>query len=259
MIPVRYRIADRFEETADTVSLTLAPVGEPLVEPRPGQFTMMYAFGIGEVPISVSGVDGGHIVQTVRAVGCVTRALCALTPGRMLGLRGPFGVGWRVPAAAGADLVVIGGGIGLAPLRPIVEHALANRERYAAVSVLAGARSEADLLFQREGRRWREAGAEVLTIVDSVGLVTTLLDRIEFDPRRTAAFACGPEVMMRAAAVALAARGVPPEAIQVSLERNMKCGTGTCGHCQLGPILVCRDGPVVGYDFARSLTAVADR
>ncbi len=265
MTPARYRVTSRVEETADTVTLVLTPVDAPIEAPLPGQFTMVYAFGVGEVPISVSGRTGaGDIVHTLRPVGAVTRALSTVERGDLLGLRGPYGTDWRIPA--GGDLLVLAGGIGLAPLRPVIRHALAHRARYGRVAVLVGARSPGDLLYPTEYADWRSAGIEVRVTVDRaeagwtghVGVVTTLLDGLPTDPARTTAFVCGPEVMMRFAARALVDRGVAPHAVRLSLERNMRCGIGLCGHCQLGPVLLCRDGPVVGYDRAAPLLAVKE-
>ncbi|HET6213255.1 MAG TPA: FAD/NAD(P)-binding protein, partial [Micromonosporaceae bacterium] len=243
------------------------PLGEAIADPLPGQFSMVYAFGVGEVPISVSGRSGtGDILHTVRTVGAVTRALHAARPGGVLGLRGPFGSGWRIPAPAGSDVVIVAGGIGLAPLRPVVRHALAQRARYRGVTLLIGARTPADLLFTDEYAGWRAGGVDVRVTVDRagadwtghVGVVTTLFDHVVTDPGRTVGYTCGPEVMMRFAARGLVDRGVPGSAIDVSLERNMRCGIALCGHCQLGPLVVCRDGPVVGYDRAAPLLAVKE-
>ncbi len=258
MTPQRYRVCTRREETVDTVTLELAPVDEPIVPPRPGQFTMLYAFGVGEVPISVSATDNGTIVHTLRSVGAVTAALHAAQPGDVLGMRGPYGTDWGLPVTEGSDLVIVAGGIGLAPLRPVIYHALAQRQRYGRVAVLIGARTPGDLLFPDEYEKWGAGGLGVRVTVDRadsdwdgrVGVVTTLIDDMDLHPSSTVAFVCGPDVMMRFAARALAERGMAPAAIRVSLERNMRCGAGLCGHCQLGPVLICRDGPVFGYDRA---------
>jgi NAD(P)H-flavin reductase len=264
MTPLRYRVSRRIVETADTVTLVLDPVDDPISAPLPGQFTMMYAFGIGEVPISVSGYVDGAVVHTLRSVGAVTRALSTVEAGAVLGIRGPYGTDWGVPD--GGDLIVMAGGIGLAPLRPVIRHAVAQRSRYARVAVLIGARTPGDLLYPGEYDEWRAAGVEVRVTVDRaeagwtghVGVVTTVLDGLPVDPARTTAFVCGPEVMMRFAARSLTDRGLPPAAVRVSLERNMRCGVALCGHCQFGPLLVCRDGPVVGYDTAAPLMAVKE-
>jgi len=267
MTPVRYRVRERRVETADTVTLALEPVDAPVRAFQPGQFAMLYAFGVGEVPISVSGGYGtGGLVHTLRAVGAVTSALHGMRPGDMVGLRGPYGTGWGLSALAGADLVIIGGGIGLAPLRPVVHHAVSHRSRYGRVEVFIGARTPGDLLYPDEYDDWRSGGLGVHVTVDRagagwpghVGVVTTLFDRLDIVADATVAFLCGPEVMMRFAARGLVDRGVPAGSVRVSLERNMRCGIARCGHCQLGPLLICRDGPVVPYPVAAPLWNVRE-
>ena len=268
MRPSRYLVAARIQETYDTVTLLLRPVDDPIQVPRPGQFTMLYAWGVGEVPVSVSGIGeapGQVLVQTIRAVGAVTRALCAATPGDMIGVRGPFGTDWGVSGVAGRDMLIVAGGIGLAPLRPVVLAALADRAA-GRVVLLAGARSPADLVFTRELEVWRRRGADVRVTVDHgdadwdgrVGLVTGLIHDAIADPAATTAFVCGPEIMTRLTGQALADAGIPARDIRVSLERNMRCGVALCGHCQLGPLLVCRDGPVVSYAEAAPLLAIRE-
>jgi NAD(P)H-flavin reductase len=265
--PLPYRVAWTRAETADTRSIELVPAGRELPPFSPGQFAMIYAFGAGEVPISASRLRGSHggLVHTVRAVGAVSTALYRLRPGDTVGLRGPYGSGWNLEAAAGHDVLVIAGGIGLAPLRPVV-HALLDRpDAYGRITVLVGARSPADLAFRDEIESWR-GPAHVEVTVDrhapgwhgAVGVVTTLLDRLELRPERTCALVCGPEVMMRHTARELVVRGLAPLRVQLSLERNMRCATGHCGHCQLGPLLLCRDGPVVGYDRVADLLQVRE-
>jgi NAD(P)H-flavin reductase len=267
MMPARYRVVDRVVETADMATLALEPVDEALPVFQPGQFAMIYAFGIGEVALSVSGRhNAGGLLHTVRAVGATSRALFNARPGQMLGVRGPFGVGWPVPAPAGADVLVVAGGLGLAPLRPIIHHAIADRARYGSVTVLIGSRTPADLLYPDEYATWRAAELDVFTTVDHatgdwtghVGLVTALFDRLRNRPAHTTAYICGPEIMMRFAARGLTDRGVPAGQVWLSLERNMHCGIGHCGHCQLGPLLVCRDGPVVPYDAAEPLLSTKE-
>ena len=269
MRPVRYLVAARVQETDDTVTLLLRPVDRPIQVPGPGQFTMLYAYGVGEVPVSVSGIGdspGQALVQTIRAVGAVTRALCATAPGDMIGVRGPFGTDWRVSGADGRDMLIVAGGIGLAPLRPVLLAALAERARYGRVVLLVGARSPGDLVFTRELDTWRRRGVDVRVTVDHgnpgwdgrVGLVTGLIKDAIADPAGTAAFVCGPEIMMRLSAQALVDAGIPARDIRVSLERNMQCGVAVCGHCQLGPLLVCRDGPVVSYAEAVPLLTIRE-
>ncbi len=272
MTPVPCLVESRVCETRDSSTLRLRPVGPALPAPAPGQFMMMYAFGIGEVAISVSGVPAPAgtepaITHTVRAVGAVSRALYDAQPGTMIGLRGPFGTSWGVESAAGRDLVIVAGGVGLAPLRPVVMAALADRDRYGRVTLIAGARSREDFLFDEELADWSNGHAiDVHLTVDvpvqgwsgEIGFITEPLRRLPLRPSSTTAFLCGPEVMMRNGAAELLRKGMAPSDIRVSLERNMQCGIGWCGHCQLGPLLLCRDGPVVGYDAAEPLLRIRE-
>ncbi len=267
MRPVPYMVTSRHAETSDTVTLMLRPAGHPIEPPRPGQFTMLYAFGVGEVPVSISGFHRGEVlVQTIRAVGAVTQALCAAAPGDTIGVRGPFGTDWGLSIADGRDVLIVAGGIGLAPLRPVVLAALDQRARYDRLVLLVGARSPEDMIFTRELETWRRRGADVRVTVDHgrdgwdghIGLVTSLIEHAIADPAGTAAFVCGPEIMMRLSADMLARCGVPAADIRVSLERNMRCGTALCGHCQLGLLLLCRDGPVVSYAEAAPLVVIKE-
>jgi NAD(P)H-flavin reductase len=254
MVPEPFELLSKRQDTTDTWTLELAACsGEPL-EFDPGQFTMLSAGAAGEVPISISGDPDRpeRLVHTVRAVGLATQAICAAAPGRILGVRGPFGRSWPVERAEGADVVIAAGGIGLPPLRPAILRMLGRRERYGRLVLLYGGRTPDQLLYLEELAAWSERGLEVLTTVDSagpewlghVGVVTRLVRRAELDAETSMAMSCGPEVMMRFAVAALREVGVGPERIYASMERNMQCGIGHCGHCQLGPTLICRDGPV---------------
>jgi anaerobic sulfite reductase subunit B len=265
--PKSFRVTARRRETYDTWTLRLEPVGGKFPRVRPGQFTMVYAFGIGEVPISFSGDPHGPVVHTVRAVGAVTEAICGARRGSVLGLRGPFGNTWPVQEAAGGDVVIVAGGIGLPPLRPALYEILRHRSHYGEVALLYGARTPTDLVFRRELDRWNaREDLQVDVTVDTaesdwrgkVGVVPKLVAGARFDPQATTALIVGPEIMMRFSAQALLARGVPPDRIYVSMERNMQCGMGHCGHCQLGPTLICRDGPVYRYDYLEPLLAVRE-
>jgi len=260
MVPVPARLSSRRRETLDTWTLALEP-DRPDGAPgfAPGQFNMLYVFGVGEVPISMSGDPArqGPLVHTVRAVGPVSGALARARPGDRIGVRGPFGAGWPLEQAAGADVLVIAGGLGLAPLRPALYRLLAERERYGRLILLYGTRSPADILFRRELERWRRRlDVEIEVTVDHasadwrghVGVVTTLIPRAAFDPLHSIAMVCGPEIMMRFALAALRDAGLSDDAIWLSMERNMKCAIGQCGHCQFGPTFVCKDGPVFRYD-----------
>jgi NAD(P)H-flavin reductase len=258
MLPEPFQVTARTQETSDTWTLTLEGAQAGLRGFAPGQFTMLSAFGAGEVPISISGDPGepGRLVHTVRAVGLATQAICEAPTGSVLGVRGPFGDGWPVDEAQGADVVILAGGIGLAPLRPAILAILAGRERHGRVCLLYGGRSPDQLLYASELESWRQRGLEVLLTVDTagpewlghVGVVPRLLGRIEIEPERTVALMCGPEVMMRFAADALARCGLDGGRVYASIERNMQCGIGLCGHCQLGPTLICRDGPVYRWE-----------
>lgn len=256
VVPRPFRVAARTVDTADTVTLAVEPVDGDTISFRPGQFDMLYAFGVGEVPISLSGSRTGRLLHTVRAVGAVTRAICATEAGQTLGVRGPYGSDWGLDEATGADVLIVAGGIGLAPLRPAVEHVLARRERYGRLTVLVGARSPDLLLFSEDLAVWRtgpDTGVEATVDVGTsgwrgpVGLVTDLIPRARFDPSNTIALVCGPEIMMRGVATALLDRGMPADSVRISMERNMQCAIGQCGHCQFGPEFVCRDGPVFRY------------
>jgi NAD(P)H-flavin reductase len=258
-VPRLYRVAARRRELADTVTLELAPLSGTRPACVPGQFNMLYAFGVGEAAISTSGdpAADGMFVHTIRDVGAVSRALTRLDTGATLGLRGPFGTGWPMSEAAGTDVVIVAGGLGLAPLRPAIYDIFANRGRYGRVAILFGSRNPRDMLYRRELERWRQRfDVDVAVTVDhadagwygNVGVVPALIARATFDPHDTTALVCGPEVMMRFAVNALRDGGVPDTRIHLSMERNMKCAIGLCGHCQFGPAFVCKDGPVMRYD-----------
>jgi anaerobic sulfite reductase subunit B len=277
MVPLRYRVVSVHRETHDTRTLRLAPVDQAIDRFRAGQFTMVYVFGVGEIPLSISGCPfegDGTLTHTVRSVGAVSDALCRVQPGTVVGIRGPFGTSWDITDAVGEDLLFVAGGIGLAPLRSALLEALAVRGCFGRVMVIAGAKTPGDLLFTDEYQSWRDRGAQVSLTVDRVpldpctlalptweghvGLVTDVLKGVGLRPERTVAYVCGPEAMMTHTGTALTARGIPPEKIRLSVERNMRCGIGLCGHCQLGPDLICRDGPVTALDHAMPLLAVAE-
>lgn len=264
MLPRIFRVVSTREETHDTTTLTLEPENGQGLLFGPGQYTMLYVFGVGEVPISVSGDPGRPetLVHTIRSVGAVTRALVGLRAGDVVGVRGPYGSGWPVSAARDKHLLVVAGGIGLAPLRPVLYEAVNSRDELGRVSLVYGARSPSDLLYQDEVEAWGEVSdLDVEVTVDvsdrdwrgDVGMVTGLLPRVPMDPGRTVAMLCGPEVMMKVVARELLSAGLDPEDISVSIERNMKCAIGVCGHCQFGADFVCWGGPVFSY------AAVADR
>ena len=265
MHPRPFKVLKNQPETHDTFTLELEPAEGPReFRFAPGQFNMLYVYGFGEVPISISGdpAEPGILVHTVRGVGSVTRALERLKRGELVGVRGPFGTSWPVAEAQNQDLVIVAGGIGLAPLRPAMVQALAKRERFGKIVLLYGARTPDDLLYVRELEQWRSRlDLEILVTVDraleawrgNVGVVTTLFPRVSFDPFHALALVCGPEVMMRFVILELAKRGTPADKTYLSMERNMKCGIGLCGHCQIGPTFVCKEGPVYRFDRVKDL------
>ncbi len=264
MLPEIFEVKRVKRETSDTFTLELTRPGGGAAAFAfgPGQFNMLYAFGQGEAPISISGDPARPetLVHTVRSVGNVTRAICALRPGAQLGVRGPFGATWPVAEMPGQDVVIVAGGLGLAPLRPALYHILARRQDYGNVEVIYGARSPEDLLYRRELERWRgRFDLRVHVSVDragadwrgGVGVVTIVIPRTRFDPASTTALVCGPQLMMRYTVLELLGRGLQPAQIFVSMERHMKCGLGLCGHCQWGPFFVCKDGPVFRFDAVK--------
>ncbi|MEZ5727110.1 MAG: FAD/NAD(P)-binding protein [Burkholderiaceae bacterium] len=265
MVPSFARVRRRRRETPEVWTLALDPPASWRGF-APGQFNMIGIPGVGEAAISLSGDprESDRIVHTIRAVGPVSRALAALRQGDRLSLRGPFGRGWPM-ALEGRDVVVIAGGLGLAPVRPALLALLRHRRRFGRLTLLYGARTPTDVMWLPALERWRaKKDIDIEVTVDRagadwaghVGVVTRLLAHARFDPVRTSAIVCGPEVMMRFAAHALTDAGVADTSIHLSMERNMKCGVGLCGHCQLGPHLICRDGPVFDWRRMRALMAI---
>lgn len=265
--PTLFHVVERRVETHD--SFTLAVEADEPFAFAPGQFNMLYAFGRGEVPISISGDPAvpTRLEHTIRHVGHVTAGLAALEEGDTLGVRGPFGTSWPVAEAQGHDVVVVAGGIGLAPLRSTVLHVLQHRDRYGRVAILYGARTDHDVVFASDLQAWGgRFDVEVRVTVDCgsdvwrgpTGVVTALIQKTDFDPGNSFAMVCGPEVMMRHTARCLRTVGVPEERVFVTMERNMKCGMGMCGHCQLGGELICRDGPVYPYPRVAELMRIRE-
>jgi NAD(P)H-flavin reductase len=265
MLPQPYLVREVFKETPDTFTLRLDPenaVNETVF--RPGQFSMLWVFGVGEMPISISGDPALHnrLVYTVRSVGQATHSLVNQRVGNGVGVRGPFGTGWPVEAARGRDVIVVAGGIGLAPLRPVIYQVLQNRKNYGRLVILYGGRSPRDLLYREELAKWtRNSETQVLVTVDygglswrgHVGVVTTLFKYSRLHPARSVAMVCGPEIMMRFVIRELEAAGLSRDDIYLSMERNMNCAVGFCGHCQYGPHFICKDGPIFRYEQVRAL------
>jgi len=262
-IPEIYTVIDRREEIPHTVTLDIRPANNarpPLF--APGQFNMLYSFGAGEVPISFSGrADyGDHYSHTLRAVGKTTEALARLRAGDQLGVRGPFGRGWPMAELVGKHVLVVAGGLGLAPLQPLIEQICDHGQQYAGSQLFYGGKQPQELLYPQRLAEWSSV-IDVELSVDRagfnekeddwkghVGVITQLLATAAFPLGNTVAVVCGPEIMMRFAVQTLQQRGLPDSAIYLSMERNMHCAIGHCGHCQWGPNFICKDGPVFCYD-----------
>jgi len=260
LVPEPFKVKRIRKETRDTFTIDLeSRNGSGKFNFEPGQFNMLYLFGVGEAPISISGDPGigKTLTHTIRAVGTLTKAMQNLKKGDTIGVRGPYGESWPVEQCKGKDVVIIAGGIGLAPLRPVLYSLLAEREKFGKVVLLYGARTPEDMLFRAELEQWRvRFDQEVLVTVDrgtgnwlgNVGVVTFLVPKATFDVNNCIGMVCGPEVMMRFAIQELMRRGVPSGKIYLSMERSMRCGIGHCGHCQFGHVFICKDGPVFRYD-----------
>jgi NAD(P)H-flavin reductase len=267
MLPQPYLVRQVAKETPDTFTLTLEPENGDGPEPvsfQPGQFSMLWVFGVGELPISISGNPStdSRLTYTVRSVGKATHALVSRQPGDAIGVRGPYGTGWPLEAAKGKDVVIVAGGIGLAPLRPMIYEVLENRKKYGRLVLLYGARSPRELLYRKELTAWaRQPDTQVLVTVDygglgwhgHVGVVTSVFKYARLQGPRSVAMVCGPEIMMRFVTRELELHGLARKDIYLSMERNMKCAVGFCGHCQYGPHFICKDGPVFPYERIRPL------
>jgi NAD(P)H-flavin reductase len=252
-------------ETDDTFTLQidLGAMGETFSF-LPGQFNMLYVFGLGEAAISISSdaSQGGMLAHTIHRVGTVTTGLAQMKRGDVIGLRGPFGSAWPITAARGKDVCIVAGGIGLAPLRPVMYAMLRERTAFERIILLYGARSPLDLLYRVELEEWaKEHNVEVLVTVDRgdsswkgyIGVVTSLFSYIKLDARATVGYVCGPETMMKYTIDEMERRGLAEDQIYLSMERNMKCAVGFCGHCQYGPEFICKDGPVFTLPRIRHL------
>ncbi len=255
LLPQMARVEERVVETGDTVSLKFAGLNGSPLRYRPGQFNMIGIPGFGEAPFSFSSLDGedGTFVHTLRVAGNVVLSLHHLQPGERATFRGPFGAGWPLDKTRNKNLLIIAGGIGMAPLRPVVEYTLKNRDRFREVFLLYGAKTTDDILYKEQLAQWNK-GITVLLAADEPrgelplavhkGLVTRLFDYVHVPPAETITFTCGPQVMMKFAAARLILDGQAADDIYVSLERRMECGITHCGHCQIGAKYVCKDGPI---------------
>ena len=267
-IPVEAELVDKRVETSDTTTL-IYKSGQNKHSFLPGQFNMLFVPGIGEVPVSISGspAKDNEIIHTVRDVGAVTSHIVHSKIGSRIGLRGPFGLGWPAEKGHGKDVTVIAGGIGLAPLRPLIYKLIQDRDKYKKVNILYGTRTPGDLLYREELHEWLarfDIHVEISVDRDDadwhghVGVITRFIPLTDFDAQNSVAMICGPEIMIRYSVRELQALGVPDSDIYVSMERNMRCGIGHCGHCQFGPDFVCKDGPVFPFDSIKKLFMVKE-
>lgn len=259
MIPELFRIQEYRRERGSAFSITLSAVNSfEEFSFQPGQFNMLYVFGHGEVPISITGnpEEKQNIAHTVKIVGSVTYAMSALQRGDMLGVRGPFGSAWPLRAAKGKDVLLAAGGLGLAPFKPLLYHILMNRQEYGKVVLYYGAKTPQDILYSEELKQWSDLHqVEITLTVDTpdqewqgnIGVVPRLIEQCEINPEQTISMICGPEMMIRFCINALLNKGMKASEIYLSMERNMKCAAGFCGRCQFGPYFLCREGPVFSY------------
>lgn len=262
MLPKIYQVKSLENETHDVFTLTLESEGEMSISNDflPGQFNMLYQFGIGEVAISISGdpVNEKNLVHTIRAVGSVTRSLQKLIVGDQIGVRGPYGRPWPL-FMKGCDVLIVAGGVGLAPLRSALYYLVAHQSDYRKISLLYGARSPEEIIYSKEMRQWEDRGIDVKITVDHanadwkgrVGVVTSLIDEQLQNRDKTLVLLCGPEIMLKIAMVELLRAQVKEDNIFLALERNMECAEGFCGHCQYGPYFLCKDGPIFSYNELR--------
>lgn len=255
LVPIPTRIVKIVNEIP-SVKTYIIEKPKNYIEPKPGQFNMIYVHGVGEVPISVSDISDNTIAHTVRFVGSVTNVIKNLKEGDIVGIRGPYGKPWPIKEYEGWNILIVAGGIGLAPLRPAIKEVIKRKNKYGKLIILYGARTPKDLLYKDELLKYNEIpDVEVQLTVDRadeswkghVGVVTKLIPPVRLDIERTVAFICGPEVMIKFTVKELIKKGLSTKRMYVSLERRMKCGVGLCGHCQLGPYFVCRHGPVFPY------------
>ncbi len=259
MAPRPYRVVTRREDTDDTVTLDLIPLYGEQASWRGGQFMMLYAFGVGEIAVSISGgaLPGEPLRHTIRDVGAVSHALTQTRVGDVIGVRGPFGTSWDATDAVGGDVMFIAGGIGLAPLRPSILEAVRRRGEFRRVILLYGSRPGEGFLFTDEIEEWERMHGFTVHQGVRAGLAAVTADP-GFDPENLLTLACGPDIMMEVAAKTLVAKGVPAEKVRLSMERSMHCGIGLCGHCQMREAFLCVDGPVFSYDRLVPLLATEE-
>lgn len=269
-LPHIAHIVERRRES-DTIFTLRLRFEDPLAREQyrfaPGQFNMVYLYGVGEVAISVVSdpEEEGLFDHTIRIVGRVTEGLAALNPGDSVGIRGPYGRGWPLQEAEGQDVLIVTGGLGCAPVVSVIHYVIRRRRRFGKLTIIQGVKHSADLIYRRHYEEWAQVPNTTVLIAANVsaghwpwhvGPVTELIGQAEVDPARTAAMMCGPEGMMIAAAKILLEKGMAETALHFSTERNMQCAIGHCGHCQFGGKFVCRNGPVFSYAEIKELLGV---
>lgn len=267
MAPIAAEIKKIVQETPDVKTFTIAftdPSVQSTFSYQPGQFMEISLLGIGEAPISITSAPSmkGSIELSIRKVGQLTEAIHRLTPGNIVGLRGPYGNGWPFKEVAGYNLLFIGGGIGLAPLRSMIKYVFDHRGEYGLVKILYGARNPQEIVFGHEMQLWaKQPDTEILVTVDrgdknwsgNVGLVTSLFPQISVTANNCVAFVCGPPVMVPFVIKDLLNMGFAEDKIISTLENYMKCGIGKCGHCLLGGKYICLEGPVFKYSEMKKM------
>ena len=265
-LPRPARVVERRQESPTIFTLRLElqdPSEREAYVFHPGQFNMVYLPGAGEVPISiVSDPQDPHLLDhTIRAVGRVTHGLAQVRAGEQIGLRGPYGWGWPLQESQGRDIVVLTGGLGCAPVVGAIRYVLRRRRQFGRLVIMQGVKHADDLIWRGSYQAWAaQPHTQVLLAADQApegewpwytGRVLDLIDQAEFDPHHCTVMMCGPEPMMWAGVDALLNRGVAAEDLWLSMERNMQCALGHCGHCQYGADFVCRHGPVFCYHDIR--------
>lgn len=265
LLPKIYEVKKNIQETNDIFTLVLSKQKEekPFL---PGQFNMLYLFGVGEAAISISGnSDDQELTHTIRSVGYVTKGMQKLQAGDPIGVRGPFGSNWPLNKKVG-NVLIVAGGVGLAPLRPALLHLASHRDQYKKITLLYGARTPEDILYKNELEGWEKLGFNIKISVDvanvywkgMVGVVTALIEKNVQSPKDTLAFLCGPEIMLKFAIHELQRAQVEQQNIYLAMERNMQCAVGFCGHCQYGPYFLCKDGPIFSYEQVQNFLTIQE-
>lgn len=269
-LPHEIEVVERIQESPTIFTLRLRftdPVQHAAFRFEPGQFNMLYLYGVGEVPISIVSdpEDEKLFDHTIRVVGRVTRGLGQLKARDRLGMRGPYGRGWPLKQAQGRDIMVITGGLGCAPVVSVINYVIRRRDKFRRLVIMQGVKHSDDLIWRSQYSQWSKLrDTQVLVAADvgvalwpwHIGRVTELFDQVEIDPSRALIMMCGPQGMMRVAVDHLTRRGVPEGHIHLSMERNMHCAMGHCGHCQYGGKFVCQDGPVFNYSEIKALFGI---